>query len=66
MNTTYFPLGQFVSYMALMIYAWTYVRCVTLKSKDPFSSGNKGHKSFFKMLLIAPLIFCASGLIVMR
>ena len=49
-----------------MISAWIYVRSVTFKSEDPFSSGNKGHKSFFKMLLIAPLIFCASGLIVMR
>ena len=65
-NTTWFPLAQFISFMALMIFGWTFVNWVTLKRKDPFMSGNKTHKDFKIMLMTAPLIFIFSGIIVMR
>ena len=65
-NTTWFPLAQFVSFMALMVFGWTYVNAVTLKRWNVFTSGNKSDAAFKKMLMLSPVLFLASGLIVMR
>lgn len=39
-NTTYFPLGSFMSTMGMSVLGWTFVNVVTLKRTDPFTSGN--------------------------
>ena len=65
-NTTWFPLAQFISFMALMVFGWTFVNVVTLKRSDPFTSGNNTYKDIKTMLTFAPIIFLLSGLIVFR
>ena len=52
--------------MALCIYGWTYVNLVTLKRKDPFTSGNGGYHDFKILLMTAPILFLASGVMAMR
>jgi hypothetical protein len=52
--------------MAFCVYGWTYVNLVTLKRKDPFTSGNGGHQDFKTLLMTAPILFLASGVIAMR
>ena len=45
-NTTYFPLSQFVINYLLCIFGWTFVNLVTLKRGEPFTSGNCDTRSF--------------------
>ena len=67
-NTTWFPFAQFVSYMALCIFGWTYISLVSVQRKDPFAGPRPTNTyiDFYIMVITVPFIFLVSGLIVMR
>lgn len=55
-----------MTYMGFCIYGWTYVNLITLKRADPFTSGRGGYKDIGILLMTAPILFLASGIIVLR
>lgn len=65
-NTTYFPLSQFIGYFLLSIFGWTFVNLVTMKRGEPFTSGNRSLGSFIKLLWITPICFMTSGICTLR
>lgn len=65
-NTTWFPVGQGVSYMALSVLGWAFINLVNMQKSDPFTSGNNDHKSFHKFLIVLPIIFMSSMIIVFK
>ena len=65
-NTTWLPLSQFVAFYALAVYGWAFINLVNCQRKNPFTSGNAHYKDIKIMLLVAPLIFFISGLVVFR
>ena len=64
--SSWFPSAQFVMFLAMGIYGWSFVNLVTLQRKNPFTSGNDSYGSFKKMLILVPILFMFSGLIVLR
>ena len=65
-NTTWFPLAQFFSYMVFCAYGWTYISLVTLQRSDPFEGPNPDYRDFKIMLTTVPILFFLSGVIVFR
>lgn len=45
-NTTWFPLSQFVAFMGLAIYGWTFINLINCQRNNPFTDGNNSYKSF--------------------
>ncbi len=52
--------------MGFCVYGWTYVNLITLKRADPFTSGRGGYQDIAILLMTAPILFLASGIIVLR
>jgi len=52
--------------MLLSIYGWMFINLVNMERKNPFTSGNMHYRDFKIMLMVAPIIFLMSGLVVFR
>ena len=65
-KTTYFPLSQFVAFAGLSIYGWMFINVVNCQRKNPFTSGNGHYKDFKILLVMIPILFLMSGLVVFR
>ena len=66
-NTSWLPLSQFVAFIGLAVYGWAFINLVNMQRKDPFISGNYAHYLDIKqMLLVAPIIFFFSGVVIFR
>jgi len=65
-NTTYFPLSQFVAFMGLSVYGWAFINLINCQRKNPFTSGNNTYKDIKILLIVAPIIFLLSGVVIFR
>lgn len=65
-NTTWFPLSEFLAFLGLSIYGWVFINIVNIRRKNPFTSGNNTYKDFKTMLICVPIIFILSGVIMFR
>lgn len=65
-NTTWLPLSQLVAYIGISIYGWAFINLVNCQRKNPFTSGNSHYKDFKMFLVMTPILFFISGLVVLR
>ena len=67
-NTTWFPLSQFISFMCLNILGWAFINVINCRPQrmDPFTSGNEDYRSFYKFLIFSPIFFMMSGIVIFK
>ena len=65
-NTTWLPLSQLVAFLGLGIYGWAFINLVNCQRKNPFTSGNAHYKDFKMFVIMTPILFFISGLVVLR
>ena len=65
-ETTWLPLSQLVALFGLSIYGWCFINLINCQRKNPFTSGNEHYKDIKMMLLMTPILFFFSGIVVLR
>ena len=65
-ETTWLPLSQLAAYFGLALYGWCFINLVNCQRKNPFTSGNNHYKDIKMMLMMTPLLYFISGLVVFR
>jgi hypothetical protein len=65
-NTTWFPLRNFVAYFLLQVLGFTLVSTITMQRSDPFMDGNQTYDGIKYVMISAPILFFASGIIALR
>ena len=52
--------------MLLQALGWAFINVVVCGRSDPFTSGNRTHRSFKIFMLFAPIMFVLSSMVMMR
>jgi len=52
--------------MCLSAYGWGFINIVNMRRKNPFWSGNDSYEDFKMLMIVTPIIFMLSGILVFR
>ena len=66
--SSYIPLGALIYYLIANVIGFTYVNMVTLRNerKNPIHDARSSKESFFKIILISPILFFMSSIVTLR
>ena len=65
-NTTWFPLSNFVSYFIINILGWAFVNLITLGRTQAFIDGNGSYQGIKIVLVTVPFLFLVSAIVILR